>query len=51
MCLISPTVPSAPALDSTPTVTATTITISGGVPDDGSVVSGFVVHLAEGHLS
>ena len=44
VCLVSPTVPSAPALDSTPTVTATTITISGSVEDDGSVVSGFVVH-------
>ena len=43
VCLVSPTVPSAPSLASTPTVTATTITISGSVPDDGSVVTGFVV--------
>ena len=37
------TVPSAPDLDTPPTVTATTITISGSVPADGSVVGGFVV--------
>ena len=43
VCLVSPTVPPAPSLASTPTVTATTITISGSVPDDGSVVTGFVV--------
>ena len=36
------TVPSAPVLDSTPTVATTTITISGSVPSD-SVVTGYVV--------
>ena len=36
------TVPSAPVLDSTPTATTTTITISGSVPS-GSVVTGYVV--------
>ena len=36
------TVPSAPVLSETPTVTATTITITGSVPR-GSVVTGFVV--------
>ncbi|CAI8015206.1 hypothetical protein GBAR_LOCUS9452, partial [Geodia barretti] len=35
-------VPSAPVLDSTPTVTTTTITISGSVPS-GSVVTRYVV--------
>ena len=41
--LVSPTVPSAPSLASKPTVTATTITTSGSVPDDGSVMTGFVI--------
>ena len=36
------TVPPAPVLSETPTVTATTITITGSVPS-GSVVTGFVV--------
>ena len=36
------TVPPAPVLNETPTVTATTITITGSVPS-GSVVTGFVV--------
>ena len=36
------TVPSAPVLDSTPTVTTDSITISGSVPS-GSVVTGYVV--------
>ena len=36
------TVPPAPVLSETPTVTATTITITGTVPS-GSVVTGFVV--------
>ena len=36
------TVPLAPVLSETPTVTATTITITGSVPS-GSVVTGFVV--------
>ena len=44
VCLVSPTVPSAPSLASTPTVTAITITVSGSVTDDGSVVTGFVVN-------
>ena len=36
------TVPSAPVLDSTPTVATSTITITGSVPS-GSVVTGYVV--------
>ena len=36
------TVPPAPVLSKTPTVTATTITFTGSVPS-GSVVTGFVV--------
>ena len=39
---VSTTVPSAPVLDSTPTVTTDTITISGSVPS-GSVVTSYVV--------
>ena len=39
----STTVPSAPVLDSPPTVTTTTITISSSVPS-GSVVTGYVVY-------
>ena len=40
--VIDSTVPPAPVLSETPTVTATTITITGSVPS-GSVVTGFVV--------
>ena len=43
MCVLTYfAVPSAPYIDSTPTVTATTVTITGSVPSD-SVVTGFLV--------
>ena len=43
MCVLTYfAVPSAPYIDSTPTVTATTVTITGSVPSD-SVVTGFSV--------